>query len=86
MTVIGVGNMNTYNNEPINNNGQPIYMNTNNEFGNALFLPNNRRGILLVEDGSVDVTALEGDLMGMGIKILVYRSGSQKPEFIRLDK
>ena len=86
MTVIGVGNMNTYNNEPINNNGQPIYMNTNIEFGNALFLKNNRRGILLVEDGSVDVPALEKELMGMGIKILVYRSGSQKPEFIRLDK
>lgn len=63
-----------------------MHMNTNDVFGNALFLPNNRRGILLVEDGSVDVPALEGDLMGMGIKILVYRSGSQKPDFIRLDK
>ena len=77
--------MNTYSNEPINNNGQPIHMNTN-MFGNALFLPDNRRGILLVEDGSVDVEALEEELAGMGIKILVYRSGSQKPDFIRLDK
>ena len=78
--------MNTYSNEPINYNGQPIYINTNVGVGNALFLPNNRRGILLIEDGSVDIDALEEDLMGMGIKILVYRSGSQKPDFIRLDK
>lgn len=78
--------MNTYSDEPINNNGRPIYMNTGVEVGNTLFLPNNRRGILLIEDGSVDIDALEGELMGMGIKILVYRSGSQKPDFIRLDK
>lgn len=71
--------MNTYSDET-------PHMNTNLMFGNAMFLPNNRRGILLVEDGSVDIDALEGDLMGMGIKILVYRSGSQKPDFIRLDK
>ena len=74
--------MNTYSNET-------PHINTNTPLGSldkAIYLPNNRRGILLVEDGSVDIDALEEELMGMGIKILVYRSGSQKPDFIRLDK
>ena len=71
--------MNTYSNET-------PHMNTSVMFGNSVLVPNNRRGILLVEDGSIDVNTLEEELMGMGIKVLIYRSGSQKPDFIRLDK
>lgn len=35
--------------------------------------------ILLVEDGSVDVDAIEEDL---GIKCIVYRQGARKPEWL----
>lgn len=35
--------------------------------------------ILLVEDGSVDVDAIEEDL---GIKCIVYRHGAKKPEWL----
>ena len=40
--------------------------------------------ILLVEDGSVDIDTLESELLDMGIKVIVYRQGSQKPELINL--
>ena len=38
------------------------------------------QNILLVEDGSVDTNKLDE----LGIKYLVYRQGSQKPEIIKL--
>ena len=36
--------------------------------------------VLLVEDGSVDTQKLDE----MGIKYIVYRAGSQKPEIIKI--
>lgn len=75
--------MNTYSNET-------PHLNTNMEelkLGNATYVPiETIKGLLVVEDGSVDIDFLCEALMGTGIKILVYRNGSQKPEFIRLDK
>ena len=38
--------------------------------------------ILLVEDGSVDVDDLEEQLGYQGIKVVVYRQNSNKPEFL----
>lgn len=40
--------------------------------------------LLFVESGSVDVDAIEGELFDMGIKIIVYRQGANKPELIDL--
>ena len=41
--------------------------------------PNSTSGILLVEDGSVDIDHIEDDL---GIPCIVYRQGSNKPEWL----
>lgn len=40
--------------------------------------------LLVVEDGSIDIEKEEEKLEGMGIKLLVYRQGAQKPELIDL--
>ena len=75
--------MNTYSDET-------LHMNTNEPLGSlnkAIYLPNKRRGILMVEDGSVDIDALEKFCEEVGgIKVLVYRSGSQKPELVWIDE
>lgn len=42
--------------------------------------PTNR--ILMVEDGSVDVDELAEWCEEQGIKLIVYRQGSNKPEFL----
>lgn len=41
--------------------------------------------LLFVEDGSVDVDAIEDELYDMGIKVIVYRQGANKPELIDLE-
>lgn len=80
--------MNTYSNET-------QHTNTNMEefkLGNATYIPikaipiNPIKGLFIIEDGSVDIDFLDDVLFGTGIKVLLYRSGSQKPELIRLDK
>ena len=38
--------------------------------------------VLMVEDGSVDIDALEEYCEDKGIYVLVYRQGSNKPEFL----
>ena len=38
--------------------------------------------ILLVEDGSVDIDSLEEWCNEQNIKLIVYRSGANKPEFL----
>ena len=40
--------------------------------------------ILLVQDGSVDIDALEEWSEGRGIHVVVYRNGANKPEFLNL--
>lgn len=42
----------------------------------------NKNKILLVEDGSVDVDDLEEWCDEQGIKLVVYRQNSNKPEFL----
>ena len=42
----------------------------------------NNNKILLVEDGSVDVDDLEEWFGDKGVKVVVYRQGANKPEFI----
>ena len=40
--------------------------------------------LLIVEDGSIDAENCEQDLLNMGIKLLVYRRGSQPPKLYDL--
>lgn len=40
--------------------------------------------LLFVEDGSVDIDNLMPELEKCGVKVIVYRQGSQKPELIKL--
>lgn len=54
--------------------------------GTTQFIPTNTntqvwyQNVLLIEDGSVDTTKLDE----LGIKYIVYRQGSQKPEIVKL--
>lgn len=40
------------------------------------------RKYLIVEDGSVDVDKLEEELLLDNIKLIVYRQGTNKPQFL----
>lgn len=51
-------------------------MNVSKRFDESVSVQN----ILLVEDGSVDTDKLDR----LGIKYIVYRQGSQKPEILRI--
>ena len=45
-------------------------------------IPNNQQKIFLVEDGSVDIDNLEEWCNEQNIKLIVYRNGASKPEFL----
>lgn len=47
-------------------------------------IPNKQQKILLVEDGSVDIDNLEEWCNENDIKLIVYRSGANKPEWLNL--
>ena len=45
-------------------------------------IPSKQQKILLVEDGSVDIDNLEEWCNEQNIKLIVYRNGASKPEFL----
>lgn len=47
-------------------------------------IPNKQQKILLVEDGSVDIDNLEEWCNEQNIKLIVYRNGANKPEWLNL--
>lgn len=51
----------------------------------VLSVQQQKRKLLFVEDGSVDVDELKETVEGLNINIVVYRQGSEKPMLVEVE-